>query len=66
MEVSDDQSNMTVECPYAKSDMTPCVLRDGDVCYAESFPSGKPVCVACGRTPDQLGREWPRKWGMRP
>jgi hypothetical protein len=38
---------------FARSDMTPCVLRDGDICYAEDF-SGEPICVGCERTPPNL------------
>ena len=41
-------------CPYAKSDMTPCVIRDGSICYAaNSFD--KPICVGCERTPKATG-----------
>ena len=50
-----------MNCPYAKSDMTPCVLRDGDVCYAMGLDD-KPVCVGCGRAPHELGREPPADW----
>ncbi len=50
-----------VNCGYAKSDMTPCVLRDGDVCYAEDI-SGRPICVGCERTPKMLNRPWPEGW----
>ena len=48
-------------CPYAKSNMTPCVLRDGDICYAVS-PAGNPICVGCERSPASLGREPPKDW----
>lgn len=30
-------------CPYAKSDMTPCVIRDGDGCIIDHT-----TCVGCG------------------
>lgn len=41
-------------CPYAKSDTTPCVIRDGIICYvASSF--NKPICVGCERSPKVTG-----------
>jgi hypothetical protein len=36
---------MQQTCPYAKSDMTPCYIKDGKV--VEVFISGKPSCVGC-------------------
>jgi hypothetical protein len=41
-------------CPYAKSDMTPCVLKDGPVCFAMDSKD-QPICVDCERTPEELG-----------
>lgn len=41
-------------CDYAKSDMTPCVIRDGDMCYGGWTPA-TPRCVGCGRSPEQIG-----------
>jgi hypothetical protein len=53
------------DCPYAKSDMTPCVRRDGDVCWA--FASdGQPICVGCERRPRQLGLPGPAVWPPQP
>jgi hypothetical protein len=50
-----------IDCPYARSDMTPCVLRDGDICYAETLRR-EPICVGCERTPAELGRTPPEPW----
>jgi len=38
-------------CPRAKSDMTPCVARDGGLAADSGDP---PVCVGCGRSPYEL------------
>ena len=39
------------KCPRAKSDMTPCYLRDGDLAVAEAkegWGSGvRQICVGC-------------------
>lgn len=40
-----------VGCPWAKSDMTPCVARDGHLALAGDPPSD---CVGCGRQPVAL------------
>ena len=34
-----------VGCPYAKSDMTPCVARDGRLALADGYPRS---CLGCG------------------
>ena len=52
---------MTKECPYAKSFMTPCVLKDGDVCFAMDA-NDKPICVGCERSPATLGVPFPANW----
>jgi hypothetical protein len=49
------------ECAYAKSDMTPCVIRDGDVCWADDG-HGNPICVGCERGPSTLGVPSPAGW----
>lgn len=41
--------------------MTPCVLKDGDTCYAMSI-ADTPICVGCGRSPEALGRLRPVDW----
>lgn len=38
-----------VGCPRAKSDMTPCVARDGRLAQADNG-----VCVGCGEQPAEL------------
>jgi hypothetical protein len=48
-----------VGCPWAKSDMTPCVARDGAICLSgtpTSLRARSPahVCVGCGHTPRYL------------
>ena len=51
----------TDQCPHAKSDMTPCVLKDGPVCRAmDSFDH--PICVGCDRGPNALGVAAPGDW----
>lgn len=39
---------MSASCPYAKSDMTPCVRKDGDVALDD-----RGRCVGCGRLPEK-------------
>lgn len=52
---------MNDKCPYAKSDMTPCVLRDGAVCFAMDSRD-RPICVGCERSPKTLGVPVPLDW----
>jgi len=42
------------ECRFARSDDTPCVVRDGPVAYAADL-ADRPVCVGCGRPPGATG-----------
>lgn len=48
-------------CPYKKSDMTPCVITDGAICYAMNSRD-EPICVGCERTPEQTGVARPADW----
>jgi hypothetical protein len=41
-------------CPFAKSDMTPCVRRDGHICWVLNTWD-KPICVGCERGPQTVG-----------
>lgn len=41
--------------------MTPCVLRDGAVCY-EMNHADEPICVGCKRPPAAMGLERPADW----
>lgn len=55
---------MTV-CPRKRSATTPCVVTDGEVCYAFGI-GNQPVCVSCGATPRMTGvlvdaAEWDAK-----
>jgi predicted Fe-S protein YdhL (DUF1289 family) len=50
-----------MKCSQAKSDMTPCVLKDGAICFAMNTMD-RPICVGCGRTPEQLGVDPPKDW----
>lgn len=43
-----------IECPRAKSSMTPCVGRDGSSAVCEIL--GEPACVGCEWTVDELRR----------
>ena len=49
-----DDSPEHVGCPFAKSDMTPCIARDGHLALAGDPPS---VCVGCGHDPAFLIRD---------
>jgi hypothetical protein len=40
-----------VGCPFAKSDMTPCIARDGRIALAGDPPD---VCVGCAHDPGFL------------
>lgn len=42
------------QCLRKKSDMTPCVITDGPICYAENA-RGYPICVGCERGPKVTG-----------
>jgi hypothetical protein len=44
-------------CPWVRSDMTPCVLRDGELCYAPSRDDPERQCVGCGAPPEAIARE---------
>lgn len=43
-----------IGCPHAKSDMTPCIARDGSLALTAGERGRLPVCVGCDRTPAQL------------
>jgi hypothetical protein len=38
-----------ISCPRAKTDMTPCIARDGDTALADDR-----ACVGCGTSPTYL------------
>ena len=58
-----------IGCPRAKSDMTPCVARDGQLAVsdptpgpiglrgARPIPASPGVCVGCGKNPADLLKE---------
>jgi hypothetical protein len=52
---------ITVCCPWARSDMTPCVMREGEVCYAPSRDHSERSCVGCGAPPEAVARERARQ-----
>lgn len=37
-----------MNCPFARTDMTPCVLRDGALAVGLG-DDGAPLCVGCNR-----------------
>jgi hypothetical protein len=43
------------DCPHAKSQMTPCYLKDGDVTLVEIH--GRPHCVGCEWSKETLDKE---------
>jgi len=48
-------------CAYKKSDMTPCVITDGEICFA--FGQGdEPICVGCERGYKTIGVPRPKDW----
>jgi hypothetical protein len=49
----------TKECPYAKSFMTPCYLKDGEVAIALTW-SKKKICVGCARGIERLSTQRPK------
>lgn len=58
---------MTQDCPRAKSAMTPCVMRDGELamCYSDthiSLQTPPPLCVGCNRSVTSLGLAVPADW----
>lgn len=52
---------MSKKCSHAKSEMTPCVLKDGPVCFAMNL-ADQPICVGCEKSPAILGVETPTDW----
>jgi hypothetical protein len=50
-----------IDCPRAKSWMTPCVARDGQFAAADDS-----VCVGCGEHPADLLRDLVRRHVERP
>lgn len=48
-------------CTYAKSDMTPCVRKDGATAFCFGLYD-QPICVGCERSPEQLGVPRPADW----
>lgn len=48
-----------IDCPHAKTFMTPCVARDGHL--AVSDPPGA-VCVGCGQDPRELRRDLAKRY----
>lgn len=46
-----DDDPAYVGCPYARSDMSPCVARDGRLALSSGLTV---VCVGCGNTPEYL------------
>lgn len=45
---------MPKTCAFKRSDMTPCVITDGPVCYAANS-ADRPICVGCERPPSATG-----------
>ena len=43
-----------IRCLFKQSDITPCVIEDGAVCY--SAPP-RPVCVGCTRAPEAVNED---------
>lgn len=46
-----DDDPQHIGCPFAKSDMSPCIARDGRICMAGDPPE---VCVTCAHDPGYL------------
>lgn len=43
-----------VECPFARSDMTPCIIKDGEMCRSDETNGELGVCVGCERRVPQF------------
>jgi len=43
-----------IDCPRAKTWMTPCVARDGHLAIDDPAARGGGVCVGCGSDPREL------------
>jgi len=43
-----------IACPWAKSDMSPCIARDGRLALSSGMSQ---VCVGCGHTPAHQVRD---------
>ena len=50
-----------IDCPRAKTWMTPCVARDRSTALADAG-----VCVGCGHDPRDLLRELAERWPDAP
>lgn len=62
-----DDDPKHVGCPRAKSDMTPCVARDGKVAQADIGDcEGCGDCVGCGEWPADLLRDLVREVTTEP
>lgn len=51
----------TIDCPRAKTCMTPCIARDGHTALSDGYYDATgwvaPVCVGCGDEPRRLLHE---------
>lgn len=56
-----DNVSGEIDCPRAKTWMTPCVARDGQHACADDG-----VCVGCGEHPADLLRDLVRRYVERP
>ena len=60
-----DDDPAYVGCPWARSDMSPCIARDG---AAALSPDADPVCVGCANDPaflmQDLAAEYPPAAGI--
>jgi hypothetical protein len=56
-----DDDPKHVGCPRAKSDMTPCIARDGHLALAGDPPSD---CAGCGQEPGVLLTELAAVYGV--
>lgn len=53
-----------MKCPRARSEMTPCVIKDGAIAYAISS-SDTPICVGCEKGPTITGIDPPKDWAQQ-
>jgi hypothetical protein len=48
-------------CRWARNALTPCVLRDGELCYAPKPDHPERECAGCGAPPEAVAQERARQ-----
>jgi hypothetical protein len=48
---------VAVFCPWVRSDRTPCMIRDGELCYAPDPIDPERQYVGCGAPPEAISHD---------